>query len=104
MANLNDLMKQAQQLQAKLTRVQEEAGAKTVEASAGGGMVTASVSGKLEVMSLKIEPVVLESGDVEMLQDLVIAAVNEGVRKAQKMVADEVGKVAGGLKIPGLTP
>lgn len=104
MANLNELMKQAQQLQAKLTRIQEEASAKTVEASAGGGMVTASVNGRLEVVALKIEPAVLESGDMEMLQDLIMAAVNEGIRKAQKMVADEVGKIAGGLKIPGLTP
>lgn len=104
MANLNELMKQAQQLQAKLTRIQEETGAKTVEASAGGGMVTASVNGRLEVVALKIEPTVLESGDLEMLQDLIVAAVNEGIRKAQKMVADEVGKIAGGLKIPGLTP
>ncbi len=104
MADLNELMKQAQQLQARLTRVQEEAAGKTVEASAGGGMVTASVNGKLEVVVLKIEPVVLEGGDIEMLQDLITAAVNEGIRKAQKMVADEVGKIAGGLKIPGLTP
>ena len=103
MANLNEMMKQAQQLHAKLTRIQEETGAKTVEASAGGGMVTASVNGRLEVTALKIEPAVVESGDLEMLQDLVVAAVNEGIRKAQKMVADEVGKIAGGLKIPGLT-
>ncbi len=104
MANLNELMKQAQQLQARLNRVQEEAAGKTVEASAGGGMVTVSVNGKLEVVALKIEPAVLEGGDVEMLQDLITAAVNEGIRTAQKMVADEVGKIAGGLKIPGLTP
>jgi DNA-binding YbaB/EbfC family protein len=97
------MMKQAQHLQAKLTRIQEYTGAKTVEASAGGGMVTASVNGRLEVTALKIEPAVVESGDLEMLQDLVVAAVNEGIRKAQKMVADEVGKIAGGLKIPGLT-
>jgi hypothetical protein len=103
MANLNDLMKQAQQLQAKLTRVQEEAAKKTVEASAGGNMVTAVVNGRLEVVSLRIDSTVATAGDVEMLQDLVIAAVNEGIRKAQKMMADEMGKVAGGLKIPGLT-
>ena len=104
MANINELMKQAQQLQARLTRVQEEAAGKTVEASAGGGMVTASVNGRLEVVALKIEPAVLEGGDLEMLQDLITAAINEGIRKAQKMVAEEVGKIAGGLKIPGLTP
>ncbi|HXG18159.1 MAG TPA: YbaB/EbfC family nucleoid-associated protein [Methylomirabilota bacterium] len=104
MANLGDLMKQAQQLQNKLSRIQEEAGNKTVEASAGGNMVTATVNGRLELLSLRIDPSVVEGGDIEMLQDLVIAAVNEGVRKAQKMMAEEMGKVAGGLKIPGLTP
>ena len=104
MANLGDLMKQAQQLQTKLTRIQEEAAGKTVEASAGGNMVTAVVSGRLEVVSLRIDPTVLTAGDVEMLQDLVVAAVNEGIRKAQKLMADEMGKLTGGLKIPGLTP
>ncbi|MBI3304095.1 MAG: YbaB/EbfC family nucleoid-associated protein [Deltaproteobacteria bacterium] len=104
MANLGDLMKQAQQLQTKLARIQEEAAGKTVEASAGGNMVTAVVNGRLEVVSLRIDPTVLTAGDAEMLQDLVIAAVNEGIRKAQRMMADEMGKVAGGLKIPGLTP
>ena len=104
MANLGDLMKQAQQLQTKLTRIQEEVAAKTVEASAGGNMVVAVVSGRLEVVSLRIDPAVLTAGDTEMLQDLVIAAVNEGIRKAQKLMADEMGKVTGGLKIPGLTP
>ena len=104
MANLGDLMKQAQQLQTKLARIQEEAGNKTVEATAGGNMVTAVLNGRLELLSLRIDPSVTEGGDVEMLQDLVIAAVNEGIRKAQKMMAEEMGKVAGGLKIPGLMP
>ncbi len=104
MANMGDLMKQAQQLQNKLARIQEEAGKKTVEATAGGNMVTATVSGRLELVSLRIDPAVAEGGDVEMLQDLVLAAVNEGIRQAQKMMAEEMGKVAGGLKIPGLMP
>jgi hypothetical protein len=104
MANLGDLMKQAQQLQTKLARIQEEAGNKTVEASAGGNMITVVINGRLELMSLRIDPSVTEGGDIEMLQDLVIAAVNEGIRKAQKMMAEEMGKVAGGLKIPGLMP
>jgi len=103
MANMGDLMKQAQQLQSKLARIQEEAANKTVEASAGGNMVTAVVNGRLEVVALRVDSSVVTAGDVEMLQDLVIAAVNEGIRKAQKMVADEMGKVTGGLKIPGLT-
>ena len=101
---LGNLMKQAQQLQTKLARIQEEAAGKTVEASAGGNMVTAVVNGRLEVVSLRVDPTVLTAGDAEMLQDLVIAAVNEGIRKAQKMMADEMGKITGGLKIPGLTP
>jgi DNA-binding YbaB/EbfC family protein len=104
MANFGDLMKQAQQLQTKLARVQEEAANKTVEVSAGGNMVTAVVNGRLELVSLRVDQTVLEAGDAEMLQDLVIAAVNQGIREAQKMMADEVGKVTGGLKIPGLTP
>jgi hypothetical protein len=103
MANFGDLMKQAQQLQTKLARVQEEVAARTVEASSGGNMVVAVMNGRLELVSLRIDKTVIEAGDAEMLQDLVIAAVNEGIRKAQQMMADEMGKAAGGLKIPGLT-
>ena len=102
MANMGDMMKQAQQLQSKLALIQEDAGKKTVEASAGGNMVTAVVNGKLELVSLRIDPAVTSADDVEMLQDLVVAAVNEGIRQAQQMMADEMGKVTGGLKIPGL--
>ncbi len=102
MANMGDMMKQAQQLQSKLARIQEDAGKKTVEASAGGNMVTAVVNGRLELVSLRIDPAVTSADDVEMLQDLVMAAVNEGIRQAQQMMANEMGKVTGGLKIPGL--
>ena len=102
MANMGDMMKQAQQLQSKLARIQEDAGKKTVEASAGGNMVTAVVNGKLELVSLRIDPAVTSADDVEMLQDLVMAAVNEGIRQAQQMMANEMGKITGGLKIPGL--
>lgn len=102
MANMGDMMKQAQQLQSKLARVQEDAGKRTVEASAGGNMVTAVVNGKLELVSLRIDPAVTSADDVEMLQDLVMAAVNEGIRQAQQMMANEMGKITGGLKIPGL--
>ena len=102
MANMGDMMKQAQQLQSKLARIQEDAGKKTVEASAGGNMVTAVVNGKLELISLRIDPAVTSADDVEMLQDLVMAAVNEGFRQAQQMMANEMGKITGGLKIPGL--
>lgn len=102
MANMGDMMKQAQQLQSKLARIQEDAGKKTVEASAGGTMVTVVVSGQLELVSLRIDPAVTSADDVEMLQDLVMAAVNEGIRQAQQMMANEMGKITGGLKIPGL--
>jgi hypothetical protein len=100
---LGSILKQAQQLQEQLARVQEEAGAKTVEASAGGGMVSVTVNGRLELVSIKIEPEVLRAVDVEMLQDLIIAAVNQAIRSAQQMVAQEMSKLTGGLKIPGLT-
>lgn len=102
MANMNDMMKQAQQMQNRLLRAKEEAANKTVEASAGGNMVTVVVNGRPEVVSLRIDPAVVSADDTEMLQDLVIAAVNEGIRKSQKMVEDEMGKILGGLKIPGL--
>ena len=99
---LGDIVKQAQELQERLSKVQEEASSRTVEASAGGGMVKVTVNGKLEVVRLQIEPQVLTGGDIEMLQDLVTAAVNEGIRSAQRMMADEMSKLTGGLKIPGL--
>lgn len=102
MANMGDMMKQAKQMQDRLLRAKEEAANKTVEASAGGNMVTVVVNGRPELVSLRIDPTVISAGDSEMLQDLVIAAVNEGIRKSQKMVEDEMSKLLGGLKIPGL--
>ena len=102
MANFQNIMKQAQQMQAKMMKLQEELAAKTVEASAGGGMVTAIVNGKYELVSLKIEKDVVNPDDVEMLQDLIVAAVNEAVRKAQEMAQAEMAKLTGGLNIPGL--
>jgi DNA-binding YbaB/EbfC family protein len=103
LGSFGNIVKQAQELQERLAEMQEQAAARTVEASAGGGMVTAVVSGRLEVVSLRIDPEVLKSGDVEMLQDLVVAAVNQGIRSAQAAMAEEMKKVTGGLKIPGLT-
>ena len=102
--DLGGILRQAQQLQERITTVQEELGGRTVEAGAGGGMVTAVVNGKLELVGIRIDPALLESTDVEMLQDLVVAAVNEGVRAARKMIEDEMGKLTGGLgiKLPGL--
>ena len=103
--DLGGILQQAQQLQERLANVQQELAGRTVEASAGGGMVTATVNGKLEVVQIRIEPTLLESKDVEMLQDLVVAAVNEAIRSAQRLVADEMSKVTGGLgiKLPGMS-
>jgi nucleoid-associated protein EbfC len=100
--NFGKLMKQAQQMQAKMLEIQEELEKRTVEASSGGGMVTAVVNGKFELESLKIERDVVSPDDIEMLQDLVTAAVNEGIRKAQEMSREEMAKVTGGMNIPGL--
>lgn len=102
--DLGGLLRQAQQLQEKLSTVQEELGARTAEASAGGGMVTAVVTGKLEVVAVRIDPSLVDPVDLDMLQDLIVAAVNEGIRAAQKMMADEMGKLTGGLglKLPGM--
>lgn len=100
---LGNIMKQAQELQERLGQMQEQAAAQTVEASAGGGMVTAVVNGRLEVVSLRIDPEIFKSSDIDMLQDLVLAAINQGIRNAQAMVAEEMKKVTGGLKIPGLS-
>ena len=98
-----NIVKQAQELQERLAKVQEEAAVRTVETSAGGGMVKATVNGRLEVVRLHIEPSVLQSGDTQMLEDLIIAAVNQGIRAAQQQMAEEMSKLTGGLKIPGLT-
>ncbi len=101
---LGNLMRQAQQMQRKMAQIQEELASRSVDVSAGGGMVRCVVSGKQEVLSLQIEREVVDPDDVEMLQDLVLAAVNEGIKKSQEMVAEEMGKVAGGLgmNLPGL--
>jgi hypothetical protein len=97
------MMKQAQQLQRQMVKLQEELESATVEASAGGGMVKAVVSGKLRLESLEIDPQVVSDEDVDMLQDLVAAAVNEGLQKAQDMASSRMSSLTGGLNIPGLT-
>lgn len=99
---LGGMLKQAQKIQAQLARVQEEMAQKTIEASSGGGMVSVVVNGKQEVISIKIEPEVINPEDIDMLQDLILAAVNEGIRKSQEMVSEEMRKLTGGLNIPGL--
>jgi nucleoid-associated protein EbfC len=100
--NMGQLMKQAQQFQTKMAKLQEELGGKTVEASAGGGMVNVVVNGKQEVLSIRIEPEVVDPADVDMLQDLVLAAVNDGLAKSQEMVKQGMGELTGGMNIPGL--
>jgi len=99
---LGGMVKQAQKIQAQLAKIQEEMAEKTIEASSGGGMVSVVMSGKQELISIKIEREVVNPDDIDMLQDLVLAAVNEGVRKSQEMVTEEMKKLTGGLSIPGL--
>jgi hypothetical protein len=102
--NIGNLMKQAQKMQEKMARIQEELATKTVEASSGGGMVTARVNGKQELVSLKIDKAVVDPSDVGMLEDLVVAAVNEAAKRSQEMASEEMAKVTAGLgiNIPGL--
>ena len=101
MQNFNTIMKQAKKMQERMAGLQKELETKTVEAQAGGGMVRVVVNGKYELVSLKIEKEVVNPEDIEMLQDLIAAAVNEGIRKSQEMAASEMSKITGGLNIPG---
>ncbi len=100
--NMQQLARQAQKLQQKMAEMQEELEAREYEASAGGGMVTVKVSGKKEVLSIEIKPEAVDPDDVEMLQDLVLAAVNEALRTANDATEREMGKLTGGLSMPGL--
>ena len=103
MKGMGNMMKQAQKLQSKMMKMQEELEKETVEASAGGGMVKAVANGKQQVVSIEIEKEVVDPDDVEMLQDLVVAAVNDALAQAQEMVSERMGKLMpGGLNIPGL--
>ncbi len=99
---IGNIMKQAQQMQRRMAEMQEELENKKVEASAGGGMVTAVVNGKQQLLELKIDPTAVDPEDVEMLQDLVTAAVNEAIKQSQQMAQEEMGKITGGMNIPGL--
>ena len=102
MKNLGDLMKKAQQMKANLDKVQAELAEKEVESSAGGGMVTATVTGNQEIVSLKIAPEAVDPDDVEMLEDLVRAAVNEAIKKSREMMSEEMAKITGGLPLPDI--
>jgi nucleoid-associated protein EbfC len=97
-----NMMKEPQKLQQQMLALQEEVGKKKVEATAGGGMVTVEANGKQEIVSIKIDPEVVSKDDVQMLEDLVLAATNEALRKSRELVQQEMGKITGGLKIPGL--
>lgn len=99
--NMNEMMRQVQQMQAEMEKAQESLKHETVEASAGGGMVTVKVSGELQVLELRIDPEAVDPEDVELLQDMVQAAVNEAVRSAQELAANKLGAVTGGLGGPG---
>lgn len=102
MHNIGNIMKQAKKMQEKMGRLQQELETRTIEAQSGGGMVRVLVNGKFEIVSLKIEKEVVNPEDVEMLQDLIAAAVNEGIRKSQEMASSEMAKITGGLGIPGM--
>jgi DNA-binding YbaB/EbfC family protein len=102
MKGLGKMMKQAQQLQSKMLKLQEEMAEKTVESSAGGGMVKVVANGRQQIVSIQIEQEVVDPDDVEMLQDLILAAVNDALTKAQDLVSGEMSKLTGGMNIPGL--
>lgn len=99
---MGGMLKQAQKLQSKIFKLQEEMGERTVETSVGGGMVSVVANGKQEVVSIKVDPEVVDPDDVQMLEDLIVAGVNDALKKAQDMVSQEMTKLTGGFNIPGL--
>lgn len=103
MKGFGNMLKEAQKLQAQLEALREEVAKRKVEATAGGGMVTVAANGNGEILSIKIEREVINPEDAQMLEDLVLAACNEALRKSREMVQAEMGKLTGGLRIPGLT-
>jgi DNA-binding YbaB/EbfC family protein len=100
--NLGNMMKQAQQLQSKMLEMQEELGNRTVTVQVGGGMVEVVANGRQEILSLRLDPEVVNPDDTEMLQDLILAAVNDALNRSREMVSEEMAKLTGGMKIPGL--
>jgi DNA-binding YbaB/EbfC family protein len=102
MKDLGNMMKQAQKLQSKMLAMQEELGNRTVTVQVGGGMVEVVANGRQEVLSLRIDPEVVTPDDTDMLQDLILAAVNDALNRSREMVSDEMAKLTGGMKIPGL--
>jgi len=102
LGNMANLMKQAQAMQAQMAKLQEEAATKTVTGTAGGGMVSVTANGGMEIVSVVINPEAAKGADVDMLQDLVLAASNDALKKARQMMADQMKSVTGGMNIPGL--
>jgi DNA-binding YbaB/EbfC family protein len=102
MRGINDLVRQAQVMQKKMEKTKEELAERTVEASAGGGMVNVVVNGAQDLVSISIDPKAVDPEDVEMLQDLVLAATNEALKKSKDMMEEEMGKLTGGMKMPGM--
>ena len=102
MMNLGNLLKQAQKIQSQVSRIQEELGERRIEVSSGGGMVTAVVNGRQELIAVRIDPQVVDPDDIEMLEDLVVAAVSEAMTRASEMASAEMKKLTGGLPLPGL--
>jgi nucleoid-associated protein EbfC len=100
--NMGQIMKQAQQFQAKMAKIQEELAEKTVEASSGGGMVNVVVNGKQEILSIRIDPEVVNPEELEMLQDLIMAAVNDGMARAKNMINEEMGQLTKGMNLPNI--
>jgi DNA-binding YbaB/EbfC family protein len=103
MKGMGNMMKQAQKLQAKMLRLQDELAEKTIESTAGGGMVKVVANGKQQIVAIQIEKEVVDPDDVDMLQDLIMAAVNDALTQSQEMVSAEMAKLTGGMNIPGLT-
>ncbi|MBQ3124392.1 MAG: YbaB/EbfC family nucleoid-associated protein [Clostridia bacterium] len=100
--NMNSVIKQAQKMQEEMERVQQETEEEQVEATSGGGAVKVVVNGKKELISIKLDPDAVDPDDVETLEDLIMAAVNEGVKKAEEIMSERMGAITGGLNIPGL--
>ena len=100
--DINELMRQAKRMQGKIEKIREEAGKKTVEGTAGGGMVVVVVTGNNEVQSVKIEPDVVDPDEIEMLQDLIVAATNQAMQRANEMMQKELSGVTGGMPMPGM--
>ncbi|HNX29880.1 MAG TPA: YbaB/EbfC family nucleoid-associated protein [Syntrophomonadaceae bacterium] len=100
--SMSKMLKQAKQMQEQLSKLQEELEQREIESSSGGGAITLKITGKQQITALKINPDAVDAEDIEMLEDMIMAAVNEGIRKSQEMVSSEMAKITNGMKIPGL--